>query len=207
MVVLFEFQCRSCYLSMLLFNSGSFAMDSPRHASQPRHTGDIALPSVYSKDTNQPVTDKPQDAVGIGEKQSTLSNPSMHQLASVKDESVQTISGSIATVSTSSSTASVDESAYKAMIHCHNKLVTALSTDILNISGVLFSKELIPAEISSKMLLQNSTSQEKATILVNAITDKVKNAPKRFDELIKVFSEQICTKDIVKALSSQVRHE
>ena len=97
------------------------------------------------------------------------------------------------------------ESVYKAMIHCHNKLVTAFSMDIITISGVLLAKEFIPREISSKMLLHPFTPQEKATILVNAITDKIRVAPRRFDELIQIFSEQDCTKDIVSSLKSQVR--
>ena len=93
------------------------------------------------------------------------------------------------------------EPAYKAIIHCHDKLVTALSTDILSISGVLVAKEFVPAELSCKMLLPNLTPQEKATSLVIAIKEKIKLAPSRFQELIKIFSEQICTKDIVKSLS------
>ena len=93
------------------------------------------------------------------------------------------------------------EPAYKAIIRCHDKLVTALSTDILSISGVLVAKEFVPAELSCKMLLPNLTPQEKATSLVIAIKEKIKLAPSRFQELIKIFSEQTCTKDIVKSLS------
>ena len=89
------------------------------------------------------------------------------------------------------------------MIHCHDKLVTALKTDCLTISGVLFSREFIPEEIHNKMLGTNFTSQEKATIVVNTVIDKIKIAPKRFDELMKIFSEQMCTKDIISSLSSQ----
>ena len=77
--------------------------------------------------------------------------------------------------------ASVDassEPAYKAMIHCHNKLVTALKTDFLTTSGVLLPKEFIPAEIHSKMLQANFTPQEKAAILINAVTDKIRIAQK-----------------------------
>ena len=97
------------------------------------------------------------------------------------------------------------EPAHKAIIRCHDKLVTAFSTDILSISGALVAKEFIPAESSSKMLLPNLTPQEKATILVIAITEKIKLVPNRFQELIKIFSEQTCTKDIVTSLSSHVR--
>ena len=99
------------------------------------------------------------------------------------------------------------EPAYKAIIHCHDKLVTALSNDILTISGVLVAKEFIPVEISSKMLLPTLTPQEKATSLVIAITEKIKLVPNRFQELIKILSEQTCTKDIVTSLSSHVSCE
>ena len=102
--------------------------------------------------------------------------------------------------------ASADVSAYEVMIRYHDKLVTALSTDITTISGILVAKEFIPPEISSRMLLQTFTPQEKATVLVNAVTDKIKVAPKRFNELVQIFSEQNCTKDIVSSLISQVRH-
>ena len=73
-------------------------------------------------------------------------------------------------ISASADTSS--EPAYKAMIHCHDKLVTALSSDITTMSGILLAKEFIPAELSSKMLLPNFTPQEKATILINVVTDK-----------------------------------
>ena len=96
------------------------------------------------------------------------------------------------------------EPPFKAIIRYHDKLVTAFSTDILAISGVLVANEFIPAESSSKMLLPNLTPQEKATNLVIAITEKIKLVPNRFQELIKIFSEQTCTKDIVKSLSSHV---
>ena len=99
------------------------------------------------------------------------------------------------------------EPAHKAIIRCHDKLVTAFSTDILSISGALVAKEFIPAESSSKMLLPNLTPQEKATILVIAITEKIKLVPNRFQELIKIFSEQTCTKDIVTSLSANVSCE
>ena len=94
--------------------------------------------------------------------------------------------------------------AYKAIIRCHDDLVTAISTDILTISGILVAKEFIPAESSSKMLLPNLTPQEKATSLVIAITKKIKLVPNRFQELIKIFSEQTCTKDIVNSLQSHL---
>ena len=119
---------------------------------------------------------------------------------------VQTLSTDI-TAKGSASVVDGSEPAYKAMIRSHDKLVTAISADIITMSGVLVTKEFIPSEISSKMLLPNLTEQQKATILVNAVTNKINIAPKRFDELIKIFSEETCTKDIVDSLLSQVRHK
>ena len=99
------------------------------------------------------------------------------------------------------------EPVYKAIIRCHDKLVTALSTDVLSISNTLFAKEFIPDETFKKMLLPTLPQQEKATILVIAITEKIKLVPNRFQELIKIFSEQTCTKDIVKSISSRISCE
>ena len=44
------------------------------------------------------------------------------------------------------------EPAYKVMIHSHDKLVTALSTDLLSVTGVLVANEFVPAEILNEML-------------------------------------------------------
>ena len=144
-------------------------------------------------------------------KSQPYSNPShqqQHATGSLKDESVQSVSA----VSDAGISASVDlslssESEYNAMIHCHDKLVTALSTDILSMSGILVANEFVPTEISSRMLLPTLTPQEKATSLVIAITEKIKLAPDRFQELINIFSEQSCTKDVVTQLSSHVKRK
>ena len=144
-------------------------------------------------------------------KSQPYSSPShqwQHATGSLKHESVQIISAvSDAGISASVDLSSYSESAYKAMIHCYDKLVTALSTDILSMSGILVANEFVPAEISSKMLLPTLTPQEKATSLVIAITEKIKLAPDRFQKLINIFSEQSCTKDVVTQLSSHVKRK
>ena len=110
-------------------------------------------------------------------------------------------------VSDTSTDDNCESKAYKAIIRYHNKLVIALSNDIIAISGALLANDFIPDAVSSKMLLQAFTPQEKATILLNAITNKIKLAPQRFDDLMKCFSEQQCTKDIVGSLYSQISRE
>ena len=144
-------------------------------------------------------------------KSQPYSNPfhqQQHASGNLKDESVQSVSvGSDAGISASVDLSSSSESEYKAMIHYHDKLVTALSTDILSMSGILVTNEFVPAEISNKMLLPTLTPQEKATSLVTAITEKIKLAPDRFQELINIFSEQPCTKDVLTQLSSHVKRK
>ena len=61
---------------------------------------------------------------------------------------------------------------------CNDKLVSALSPDPCTTAGILMAKGFIPYEIHAKMLLTSLTSHEKATILVTAIMEKIKVAPK-----------------------------
>ena len=198
-------------------------MDS--HPSQLRHATDTSFPSVHSPGASKPATYKSQtvnvqsvsDRIKMSSTDSkrqplTHSDFSHQQHTNLKDESVQTTSEGISAVTnaTTSSASVVDaslEPAYKQIIRCHDKLVTALSTDILTISNILFAKEFIPDETFKKMLLLTLSQQEKATILVIAITEKIKLVPNRFQELIKILSEQTCTRDIVKGISSCISCE
>ena len=88
------------------------------------------------------------------------------------------------------------------MTNCYTQLVTALSLDILNISGHLFAKEFITEDIHAKMLNIAPTEPEKAHILVTSLKNKIKVAPHLFAELLKIFSEQSSTKEIHKILQS-----
>ena len=111
------------------------------------------------------------------------------------------------TMTSASFDMSLDPAAHKAIERCHDKLVTALSTDILSISNILFEKEFISEEMHGKLLLTTVTEDKRATDLVIAIRKKIKLVPNRFQELIKIFSEQTCTKDIVMSLSSHVSYQ
>ena len=88
-----------------------------------------------------------------------------------------------------------------------DKLINAVFPNTLSIAGVLLEYELIPDEVPSKILRPSSTPQEKATILVSAIMEKIKTDPKKFPELIRVFSEQVSTKDIAAILQSAYQDE
>ena len=81
-----------------------------------------------------------------------------------------------------------------------DQLINAISTDTLIIAGVLRECEFISDEVSGKILRPSPTPQEKATILVNAVREKIRTTPKRFPELIRIFSEQVSTKDIAEML-------
>ena len=82
-----------------------------------------------------------------------------------------------------------------------DKLINAISADIISVAGVLREREFISDEVTGK-IVRYSTAQEKANILFSAIREKIKTAPKRFPELIRVFSEQASTKDVAEMLHS-----
>ena len=83
-----------------------------------------------------------------------------------------------------------------------DQLINAISADTLTIAGVLREYDFISDEVSGKILHPSSSPQEKATILVNAVREKFKIAPKRFPELMRVFSEQASTKNIAEMFQS-----
>ena len=99
------------------------------------------------------------------------------------------------------------EPVHKTLIHFHDKIVTAFSTDILSISEELVANEFVPVELSEKMINPSSTSKEKAIILLNAVINKIKIAPKQFPKLMKVFSGHTCTKEVVEQMSSHASQE
>ena len=82
-----------------------------------------------------------------------------------------------------------------------DKLINAISADIISVAEVLREREFISDEVTGK-IARYSTAQEKANILFSAIREKIKTAPKRFPELIRVFSEQASTKDVAEMLHS-----
>ena len=96
----------------------------------------------------------------------------------------------------------IDNEGYKAMLACHDKLVTAIATDYLTIAGILLACGFISEEVSSKMLLPSSTPTEKATILVTAMRERIKIAPQHFSELVRILSRNTSTECIVSLLQS-----
>ena len=101
----------------------------------------------------------------------------------------------------------IDKEGYKAMLACHDKLVTAIATDYLTIAGILLACGFISEEVSSKMLLPSSTPIEKATILVTALRERIKIAPQHFSELVRILSENTSTECIVSSLQSSFQGE
>ena len=94
---------------------------------------------------------------------------------------------------------------YQTILIYQKQLINAISTNTLSIAVALQEHEFISDEISGKTLRPSSSPQEKATILVSAVREKIKTAPKRFPELIRVFSEQVTTTDIAEKLQSAYR--
>ena len=135
----------------------------------------------------------------------TLSDSS-HQECSAKDQAIVT-SGQTASIdiSTVSSTAN---DPHQVMLRYNDKLITSLSLDPQGIAEVLLAKGLIP-ENTEAQVRQCSTPREKATILVTTVRQRIKIAPKRFQEFLDILSKQEWTKDIfeILQLSSGAPHK
>ena len=82
------------------------------------------------------------------------------------------------------------------------ELSTAISSDPLAISHVLLSKQLISTETLSKMVLTCHTPAEKATIVVEAVRTTIKLAPTKFEQFLRILSEQPMTTSVVDGLRS-----
>ena len=86
-------------------------------------------------------------------------------------------------------------------------LMSALSNEPLEVAGTLLGKGFISGEVMSKMLVVSYTPTEKATILIEAVRNKIAVAPSKFTELLDILSEQICAKEIVESLRSTYQSE
>ena len=89
-----------------------------------------------------------------------------------------------------------------AMVECHVALTKALAADILSISGRLFAKKVIASGTQEKMLLSSITAMEKASFLVEAVRLAAESSTQKFQDFIKVLSEEPMTEDIAKVLAS-----
>ena len=95
----------------------------------------------------------------------------------------------------------------KAILIRTHDLMLALANEPLGMAGMLLSKGFISGEIMSKMLVVSYTSTEKATILIEAVRNKVELAPSKFTELLEILSEQTCAKEVVESLRSTYQFE
>ena len=89
----------------------------------------------------------------------------------------------------------------KALRQYTAKLITALSTDPLNISGVLFSNGFLTHDAHQKMLLQ-LTPNEKANILMDAVITMIKSAPEMMEFFLETLDNELLIKDVAKELRS-----
>ena len=92
------------------------------------------------------------------------------------------------------------------LIRTHD-LMIALSNEPVGVAGILLSKGFISEEIMSKMLIVSYTQIEKATILIEAVRNKVKLAPSKFPELLEILLEQTCAKEVAESLHSTYQSE
>ena len=86
-------------------------------------------------------------------------------------------------------------------------LMLALSNEPVGVAGTLLGKGFISNEVMSKMLDVAYTPTEKATILIEAVRNKIELAPSKFMELLDILSEVVCAKDIVESLRCTYQSE
>ena len=89
-----------------------------------------------------------------------------------------------------------------AMIECHAKLTSALASDIVKISGLLLSKQIISTATQERMLLSSITEMEKASFLVGAVRSAAESSSQKFRDFIEVLSREQMTEDVAKELAS-----
>ena len=87
------------------------------------------------------------------------------------------------------------------------ELTIALSNELLGMAGSLLSQGFISGDIMSKMLVLAYTPKERATILVEAVRNKIELAPSKFDQLLEILSEFTCIEEVVESLRSTYQSE
>ena len=87
---------------------------------------------------------------------------------------------------------------YRALLECFDSLVIALKSDPKSIADGLAAKSLIsPREISYQR-----TNAEQARELADSILDRVKLAPDRYHDVVRILSRQQWMEDFVKILTT-----
>ena len=86
-------------------------------------------------------------------------------------------------------------------------LMTALSNEPLGVAGILLSKGFISGEIMSKLLVVSYTAKEKATILIEAVRNRIDISPAKFTEFLEILSQQTCAKEVAESLRSTYQSE
>ena len=94
---------------------------------------------------------------------------------------------------------------YKTLLACRDRLVTALSNDLISISGKLLANGIISEGTYAQILLPSSTPQEKATVLVNSIQGAIENNPRSFFKFVSILSGETWNSSITDILHSAFR--
>ena len=83
----------------------------------------------------------------------------------------------------------------------------ALLKEPVGVAEILLSKGFISGEIMSKMLIVSYTPILKVLILIDAVTNKIKESPSKFTEFLEVLSKVTCAKEVVESLCSTYQSE
>ena len=87
---------------------------------------------------------------------------------------------------------------YKALLECFDSLVTALKFDPASLADELAAKGLVPpGDVTNQR-----TYTEQARELAGRILDRVKLAPSRYHDVIKILSRHLWMEDFVRILEA-----
>ncbi len=93
---------------------------------------------------------------------------------------------------------------YLALLQCKVELTSEISADPLSVSSALVAKGLIPESVYNSVLQLPKVNKEKASELVNQVTNKVKTFPEKLKVFLEVLSSFIWLKDVVELVQKKV---
>ena len=106
-------------------------------------------------------------------------------------------------VSSTSSTSVEESPEYTTMRECHVVLVDLLKPAIASLGNALFARGLIPQDVKENLRMNSITPADKASEVVDCLTDQVKHNKSAYHKFVSILREQgQWTELIVEKLSS-----
>ena len=75
---------------------------------------------------------------------------------------------------------------YLTMVQCTSQLTTLFKHDLSSISDYLWAQGMMPAYVHGELSESSHTRSFKATLLVNTLTERVKDFPSDYHKFVKI---------------------